>query len=250
MMPFLPGVDVADDVAVRARRLDHAARRRVDDGGDAARLGVERVLPVLRRCHGVPQPAESARETISLTSVESFGGRGDAGDGRARRLPIRLGELRPAVERARDLRCELRVEGVELEDAVGPERVAGAVGAVEAARVGEAERADHAARAVRVGDAEGRVAHQPLDALEHPVALLGRGRLQREPLVDDERIALEHRVEALEGGFGEARAREQQGDERALALGHVRRVLEALVGAARPDRIAALGGVEAEHRAG
>ena len=44
-------VDVGDDVAVRARRLDDAARRGVDDGGDSARLGVERVLPCFRSGH-------------------------------------------------------------------------------------------------------------------------------------------------------------------------------------------------------
>ena len=39
-----PRVEFADLVPVLARRLDHAAGGGVDDGGDAAGLGIERIL--------------------------------------------------------------------------------------------------------------------------------------------------------------------------------------------------------------
>ena len=44
------GVYLADPVRMLARRLDHALRRDIDDGGDPARLGVERVTR-----HGMTQ---------------------------------------------------------------------------------------------------------------------------------------------------------------------------------------------------
>src|SRR4051812_17449781 len=100
---------------------------------------------------------QRARDDLARVAGKSRGGR-DAGDRRSGGLPVRLGELRPAVERTRDLRRQLRVERIELEDPVGPYRVAGTVAAVEGPRVAETQRADHAARAVRVGDAERRMA--------------------------------------------------------------------------------------------
>jgi hypothetical protein len=145
-----------------------------------------------------------------LVSSESFACAATALDRRARRRAVRLGEVAPAVERARHARGELRIDRVEREHPVGPERVAGAVGAMEAGRVAEAERADQAARAVRVGEVEVGMREQPPDVLEHLAVVLGRARLQREPLVEDERIVAEHRVEALERRVGEHRARAHQ----------------------------------------
>src|SRR5882762_2136860 len=50
--------------------------------------------------------------------------RRDARDRLARRAAVRLGELAPAVERAREARGDLRVDRVEFGDALGPEHVA------------------------------------------------------------------------------------------------------------------------------
>jgi len=60
----LAGVDLADAVAVLARRLDDAAGGRVDDRGDAARLGVQKVF-----LHGfsVPLVAVDSAARVTLT---------------------------------------------------------------------------------------------------------------------------------------------------------------------------------------
>ena len=158
-MPLRPGVDVADRSAWRARGLDHAAGRGVDDGGDAARLRVERVLPGGFAGHGVPQLAPSARVTISRTSFDRSGVA--ATRAIAARAAPRYGSasLRPAVQRARDARGELRVDARRARARGRPRtRSRRASAAVEAAGLPHAERADQAARAVRVGDGEVGVA--------------------------------------------------------------------------------------------
>ena len=92
----------------------------------------------------------------------------------------------PAAERRQHARGDLRIEPVERQQLVGDQRIAGAVGAMEACRVPR-ERADQRARPVRVLERERLVAEQPRDLLDG-VGPLGL-RLQREPLVDHQRIA-------------------------------------------------------------
>jgi hypothetical protein len=58
---------------------------------------------------------------------------GHAGDGLAGGAAVGLGQARPAVQGAGQARGHLRVDGVELDHLLGPEHVAGAVGAVEGA---------------------------------------------------------------------------------------------------------------------
>ena len=59
---------------------------------------------------------------------------------------------------------------------------------------------------------------------------------------------LARQLAALERRLGQCRAAADQGGERVDAVGHVAGVLEALVGLALPDHVAARGGVEAQHR--
>src|ERR1700744_4259108 len=61
--------------------------------------------------------------------------RGHARDRLARGAAVRLGQVAPAVERARETRGDLRVDGVELDDLLGPEHVALRVAAMECRRV-------------------------------------------------------------------------------------------------------------------
>ena len=90
---------------------------------------------------------------------------------------------------------------------------------------------------------------QLLDAREGAaVGALGHARLQREPLVDDQRLVLEGGMEMRQRALGEFGMGIDERGKRTEALGHVVSVLDALEGAARPDAVAAPGGVQAEHR--
>ena len=160
---------------------------------------------------------------------------------------VRLGELAPAVGVARHARGELRVGRVELDHAVGPEHVAGRVGAVKGRRIVGAQRADQAARPVRVADREVGVLEQLFGACEHAAVQFRRARLQGEPGVDHERFAAEHRVELLQRAFSQCRVRIHQRAESSEAVGHVAGVLETLQGAARPHRVAARRRAQAQH---
>ena len=77
---------------------------------------------------------------------------------------------------------------VELQHLVGQQPVAGTVAAVEAQQVRHREHAQHRPHPVRVGPGEGRVRQQALDPLDRGLVL--DHRLQREPLVDDQRLVL------------------------------------------------------------
>ena len=131
---------------------------------------------------------------------------------------------------------------VELEHAVGPERVAGAVGAVERRRVAHAERADQAARAVRVARREVRVAQQLLDALEHARRRArARSPAARTTCRSTSGSSREQLVEALERRRRRASDARRDAAPRSAPWRSVMLdgVLEALVGAAGPDRVAA-----------
>src|SRR5512139_88710 len=122
--------------------------------------------------------------------VAQVGSGGHARDGLACGAAVRLCESAPAVHHARQARGQLRVHRVELEQPVGPEHVARGVAAVEGTGVVHAQRVDQAARAVGVGQREVRMLEQRLGAREDLAVVLGRQRLQREPLVDDERLVV------------------------------------------------------------
>src|SRR5690606_37393972 len=91
-------------------------------------------------------------------------------------------EARPVVQRARQPRGDLGIEGIERQHLLGPEVVALAVGPVHAAGVVHAELEDQRARAVRVAQGKGWMRHQRA----HLFDAAGRGNgLQGEPLVYD-----------------------------------------------------------------
>ena len=68
--------------------------------------------------------------------------------------------------------------------------------------------------------------------------------------VDHERVVAELVVEALQREVSHLRVRGQQRPQRALAVGHVAGVLEALVGLAGPDGVAAGARGQAQVREG
>src|SRR5215510_14244081 len=111
------------------------------------------------------------------------------------RAALRL-EHAPALERGEQPRCELRILGIEREHRVRDEVIAGAVGSVEFLLVRHRERADQGADAVGIREGEGRMRGERLDAIKR--RRLGYRGLQREPLVDDERIAGIAGVEIVE----------------------------------------------------
>ena len=140
--------------------------------------------------------------------------------GRARRHVAR-----PVVQRARQAGGDLRVERVQRQHLIGPERVARAVRVVHAAGVVQAELEHQRAGAVRVAQGEGGMRHQLARVLHRGRA--GRG-LQREPLVDHQRVVPPL---VVEGGQRLLRivalAVVDQRGQRGHAVGHVvgRRVL-------------------------
>jgi hypothetical protein len=102
----------------------------------------------------------------------------------------------PAVHHARDARGQRAVEAVDLAHRVGPQHVAGGVGAVEGGRVVDAEGQQQAARAVGVVELEVGVLEQLLDARERTsVGALWHPGLEREPFVEHQRLVPECRVE-------------------------------------------------------
>ena len=172
---------------VRARGLDDAAGRGVDDGGDAAGLGIERVL--LGRGHGVVRwsgrlrPARGSRSRARRSTGRASRRRGAI----ASRAALRYGSascVQRSITRARRA-ASCGLMRVELDHAVGPEHVARArrCGGTRAG-LRDAEREDQAARAVRVGEREVGVLHQRLTRAKTLPSCSGARRLQREPLVD------------------------------------------------------------------
>ncbi len=96
-------------------------------------------------------------------------------------------EHAPALERGEQPRRHLRVLRIERQHGVDDEIVARAVGAVELLLVRQREGVHQRAHAVGIGEREGRVRGQRLDAIER--RRLRNGGLQREPFVDDQRVA-------------------------------------------------------------
>ena len=102
----------------------------------------------------------------------------------------------PRAEADQQPRRGLRIALVETEHEIGEELVAGAIGAVELGLVGAGEGADQRADAVRIGQREGRMVEQrraPGRASPAPAR-----RLQRQPLVEDQRVVAVALVEGVE----------------------------------------------------
>ena len=102
---------------------------------------------------------------------------------------------------------------------VGDERVAGAIGAVEAGRIALRERADQGAHPVGIGQRERLVAEQTGDHVDGVRPL--RHGLQREPLVDHQGVVAPPGVEVGERlvPLGQVALGEQA--ERRDHIGHV-----------------------------
>jgi hypothetical protein len=179
--------------------------------------------------------------------VAQVGLGGHAGDRLARGAAQRLGQLLPAVQRARQARGHLRVDAIELDHALAPEHVAGRVGAVEGAGVGAAVAEDHAARAVRVADVEVRVLHQLLHDRQDVAAAVGAPACSANHLSSTSGSSLNmawKRCSACARQLVPADTSAASALKRSVML---RRVLEALVGLARPHRVAG-GAREAQVR--
>src|SRR5690606_21266956 len=103
-------------------------------------------------------------------------------------LLARLIKTPPAPERTQQTGGRLRIELVELDDAVREEGVAAAVLGMEPERIAACKRAHEGAHLVGIADRERLVIQQLL----YPLQCLGerRGGLEREPFVDDQRVRL------------------------------------------------------------
>ena len=140
----------------------------------------------------LPTPYARLRVTMSRTSGDSAGRaaiRFSIASACRRRVSSSERQERIAV-RSRAAICGLR--RVERDDHLLEKRETRAVGAVELRVVG-GESADQRPHAIRVGHRESAMAHQRPHAVER--LALGDLRLQREPLVEDQRL---HRVAAAE----------------------------------------------------
>ena len=99
---------------------------------------------------------------------------------RCRRLPpARADRLEhaPALERREQPRRELRILGVDRQHVVDDEVVARAIGAVELLLVRQREGVDQGAHAIGIGEREGGMRGERLDAIER--RRLRNGGLQR-----------------------------------------------------------------------
>ena len=128
-----------------------------------------------------------ARATMSRTSGDSVSCAAtlsSASRASARRPGF---QIAPGAERRQQPRGDLRIDLVELQRRVGDETIARAVGGVEAGRIAVGEGADQRVDAIGIGEAEGVTCGQALHPGER--LRLGDRRLQREPFVDDQRLA-------------------------------------------------------------
>ena len=137
------------------------------------------------------------------------------------------------------------IDGVELEHAVGPELDAGPVDAVQRRRlvwqkVPSRHRARFGLRSEKphgAATAASRAKTTPSRQASSP---------DREPLVEHQRVVANSACIVLQRRSGEGRVRLGECRQRAEAVGHVPRRLEALP-ALLPGRLVALAVVEAEH---
>src|SRR5262249_17525882 len=134
------------------------------------------------------------------------------------RAPCRL-EHPPALERRQQPRRDLRILGIERQHRVHDEVVASAVGAVELLLVRQRKRVDQGAYAIGIGKREGGMVGERLDAVERRG--FRNSGLQREPLVDDQRIVGIAGVKIVERGGALGHVAQRQRRERGHAVGHV-----------------------------
>jgi len=113
-------------------------------GRRAGTITVENLLvtPGGRRGRRPEPSVVEVRDTISATSLGQFPRARDALERDLHQRAAGRREAPPEIERARDRRGKLRVGRVERQHLVGDERVARAVGGVEARVVAQRERAD------------------------------------------------------------------------------------------------------------
>src|SRR6202034_3162536 len=119
-----------------------------------------------------------------------------APQGRLRALASACFERTPRPERAHDAGRNLGIFLIEREHEVGDEVVAGTVDAIELGVVRLRERADERSHTVGIGQRERGMRRERAHALKR--ARIGNRRLQREPFVDDQRIAGVARVEIVQ----------------------------------------------------
>ena len=184
--------------------------------------------------------------------VAQVGLGGDAGDGLARRAAVGFGQRGPAVHRARQTAGELRVDARRARSAGRPtahsrrHRGGGRPPGCRAHSVDSRLRARFGLRSEKSACLQqGRARAKPLPAA------VARAARARAPAARTTCRAPARRpgqrVEALQRRVGQRRVRVDQRRERAQAVGHVAGVLDALVGLAGPDRVAAAHGVQAQH---
>src|ERR1700761_7812724 len=96
-----------------------------------------------------------------LAHVARLHMRGDLFERGAHLLAQRGREAAPQLERAGEARGDLRIERIERDHLLGPERVAGAVFRVELRGIRAAETEDQRACAIRVLQVERGMRHEP-----------------------------------------------------------------------------------------